>query len=115
MKKLVGVKLDEEIVKQIEEEGQKSEVIKKALASYFKGKRSVKQEGSDVKPIVTQIQETLQQVLENQKQLLEALEDVKRFQPVINLNYPQKSLPQISRSGSEVSIAPAKKWWQFWR
>jgi predicted DNA-binding protein len=103
-KKHISIRLDDELVKRMDAQGSRSDIIKKALEQYYVPQMSHNVAHDDVACLI-----------EGQEKIIDMLEDVKRFQPVINLNYPQKMLPQISRSGSEVSIAPTKRWWQFWR
>ena len=81
-RKQVNVRLSSDILKLIDEKGCRSDIIRKALDFYFSEEKRI----------------TLLYGLIDKKLdcLIEDVGEIKRFQPVINLNVPDKLLSAVS-------------------
>jgi metal-responsive CopG/Arc/MetJ family transcriptional regulator len=83
----INIRVSSELLDKIDQKGKRSEVIRKALENYLSA------EGV-YQPIDSVIDKKIDSVIEDQKQILDCLEEIKKFQPIININYPESMLPK---------------------
>ena len=77
-KKQINVRLSSDMLKRIDEKGKRSDVVRKALDFYFS-------EDKRISNIYGLIDKKLDKVIED-------VGEIKKFQPVINLNVPDRML-----------------------
>ena len=80
------------MIHEIEEEGEKSTVIREAIEEHFKHGKT------DKTSAIPEIEDMFEEIKGS-------LEEIKRFQPTINITYPRELLPKPK---------PKKKW-RLWR
>ncbi|MEW6068987.1 MAG: hypothetical protein AB1485_00050 [Candidatus Thermoplasmatota archaeon] len=83
----VNVRFPSEVLKKIDERGKRSDIIKAAVEKYLSDETRIAVDSS-------LLAAKLDMILEQQKAIIDRLEEIKRFQPVININYPEGMLPQ---------------------
>ncbi|MEW6070076.1 MAG: hypothetical protein AB1485_05610 [Candidatus Thermoplasmatota archaeon] len=83
----VNIRFPSEVLKKIDERGKRSDIIKAAVEKYLSDETRIAIDSS-------LLAAKLDTLLEQQKAIIDRLEEIKRFQPVININYPESMPPQ---------------------
>jgi len=96
----INIRLSSEILEKIDQKGKRSEVVRKAIERYLS-------EGDVYQMVDKTIDKKIDDMIEGQKQMILYLEEIKRFQPIINVNYPKDMLPL--RVGSEKPIVTVQQ------
>jgi len=103
-KKQINVRLSSDMLKRIDEKGKRSDVVRKALDFYFS-------EDKRISNIYGLIDKKLDKVIED-------VREIKRFQPVINLNVPDRLLPDKSSNNDVKNVENVKVikkgFWHKW-
>ena len=77
----INVRLSSDLLDRIDKEGKRSDVVRKALDFYFSEDKRL-----------SGIDKSIDKKLDR---LIEDVEEIKRFQPVINVHYPDRLLPGV--------------------